>query len=646
MPRKTKSRKKKSTKKQSPKTVVLPEYYQFVWSYIYQAFPRELDENAVAKPTAFRRNILSNIKEEFNLADINEKYKILNDILPIIESEFNRVLSKHSVFYWLHIYRRIAPHLVSELGNNTDEETVIVVRSHLEQAIYKYGSLSKDDDYALSSDIELKDILGGLLIECLKNKLSKKQVKIYGDGIKKSRQWVLTSFDKNSLLNMYYLEGLAYQYWYILAKMRAIGKNIDATIDIYGLINEHRSEEEDSLILSFDTRNSENSASFGMTSNVGTFVKSELGDVNSTIFCAFVNSNRYTLSDLGVNEGTYEFSPNFLPFFINADSFYNSHKYLEKKFEKRFGFGLLELCEMLKLLSKVALSSVTNHTSIDMNTKNCDWFRIYVHYQRGYKIYALTYDELKFELKKCLGQLKKSGGVTESDLENQFDEIIEFLTLKDSKQNNIGIWSNGPKPVLIKSNSMYILEYTSIYYLLKNLFFGLRYYDPKNKKGFEFEDSLCELARNNRFDVILNSTEIKTQNQNREVDIGVRVGDKLFLFECKCFERPLNFDIGEPKTINHRIKELDQKLEQADTLKKFVMENRKGTNYDFSWATEIHSYVVSPYTEWVWSKEKRLWSSDPDIPRIVSVHEVIKLLKSEEKLSNKSMQPTANASAD
>jgi hypothetical protein len=615
--------------------MVMPEYYHIVWSYIYQSYSRELDENAVAKPTAFRKNILLNIKDKFNLANVSEKYIILNDILPVIESEFNRIISKHSVFYWLHIYRRIAPNLVSELGNNTDEETVIVVRNHLEQAIYKYGSLSKFDDYALSSDIEFKDILGGLLVECLENNLSKEQVNLYANEIKKNKQWVLTSFEKESLFNIYYLEGVAYQYWYILAKMRAIGKNIDATIDIHGVINEHRSEEQDSLILSFDTRNSENSASFGMTSNVGTFVKSELGDVNSTIFCALVNSKRYTLSDQGVNAGAYDFSPNFLPFFINADSFYNSHKYLEEKFSKRFGFGLLELCEMLKLLSKVAISSSDNHTLKVMGGKNNDWLRIYSHFQRGYKVYALTYDELKFELNKCLDQLTNTGMSTGSNLESQFEDIIKFLTIDDSNQKNIGIWSNGPKPVLMKSNNMYILEYTSIYYLLKNLFFGLRHYDPKNKKGFEFEDSLCELARKNRFDVILDSTEIKTQSQQREVDVGVRVGDKLFLFECKCFERPLNFDIGEPKTINHRIEELDKKLVQADTLREFVMENRKGTNYDFSWATEIYSYVVSPYTEWVWSKDERLWSSNPDIPRIVSVHEVIELLKSEKNLSEK-----------
>lgn len=107
----------------------------------------------------------------------------------------------------------------------------------------------------------------------------------------------------------------------------------------------------------------------------------------------------------------------------------------------------------------------------------------------------------------------------------------------------------------------------------------------------------------------------------------MRLNNKLYLFECKCFERPLNFDIGDPDTIKYRVEELDKKLAQADTLVDFITNNIKGDNYDFSWATDISSYVVSSYTEWIWSKEKRLWSKNPTIPRIVSVYEALKLLK-------------------
>lgn len=326
------SRKKNNRKRKihNKKPITPYEYYKPVWHYINENHYNEIYNGGIVRPKEFRRKILLGLKDNFNTSTIDIKYKILNEVLIKIESEFDHVLSNHSVFYWLHIYRRIAPCLATELGNNTDEETVIVVRSHLEQAIYKYGELYKTDDYALSSDIEFNDILGGMLYNLMKKNSSQSQIDLYIEKIKESKQWVLTSFSVQSLVDIYYMEGIAYQYWYVLAKMRAIGKKINAMIDDSGLINEIRTDEQDFLITSFDRRNSENSPSFGLTSNVGTFVSSEVGNVNNTIFCAMINSLRYELSSFGIRGLSSKFSPNFIPFFINSDSFYDAHKYLEK----------------------------------------------------------------------------------------------------------------------------------------------------------------------------------------------------------------------------------------------------------------------------------------------------------------------------
>lgn len=288
---------------------------------------------------------------------------------------------------------------------------------------------------------------------------------------------------------------------------------------------------------------------------------------------------------------------------------------------------------MIKILSHISLSGNNSSSLKHITKESMNSLYIYNHFQRGYKIYSLSAKELKSRIINYLEASRGTKIAKDSLIELQLDKILDFITLKKCNQKNIGIWSNGPKPVLIESGGNYILEYSSIYYILKNLFYGLRDYDKENKKGFEFEDSLCNSLRNEEFDVILDSTIIKSGDTKREIDAGVRIGDKLYLFECKCFERPLNFDIGNLNTINYRTEELEKKLTQADTLIDFITKNTKGDNYDFSWAVEISSYVVSSYTEWIWSKEKRLWTKDPNIPRILSVYEVIKLLKSERFLS-------------
>jgi hypothetical protein len=110
------------------------------------------------------------------------------------------------------------------------------------------------------------------------------------------------------------------------------------------------------------------------------------------------------------------------------------------------------------------------------------------------------------------------------------------------------------------------------------------------------------------------------------VDAAIRISDTLYLFECVSIERPLDFEIGKISTINHRNEELDKKVEQALTLRNFVTANPAGHNYDFSWATEICVFVVSPFVEWIWSRSERLWHNDT-VPRILSAEEALAYMR-------------------
>nr|WP_240936126.1 nuclease-related domain-containing protein [Halomonas bachuensis] len=161
------------------------------------------------------------------------------------------------------------------------------------------------------------------------------------------------------------------------------------------------------------------------------------------------------------------------------------------------------------------------------------------------------------------------------------------------------------------------------------MFYGLRHYDPKSIKGHEFESALADILKDNHFDVVMNSFVIRKEDIKREIDVAVRIQDNLYLFECKASERPLNFDIGNPKTISSRIMDFKNKLEQAESLKEFVLENKIGNNYDLSWAESINYFVVSPFTEWVWDTSPDLWTECKRFPRLMSVHGAIKYLTSE-----------------
>jgi hypothetical protein len=102
--------------------------------------------------------------------------------------------------------------------------------------------------------------------------------------------------------------------------------------------------------------------------------------------------------------------------------------------------------------------------------------------------------------------------------------------------------------------------------------------------------------------------------EHRELDASVRIGDCLILFECVSIERPLDYEIGRIKTLAGRQKRLEKKVEQALTLREFVVRSPVGRNYDFRWATTVSTFVVSPFIEWIWDRSERLWH-DATTPR-------------------------------
>ncbi|MGL1959471.1 MAG: hypothetical protein OCD00_19500 [Colwellia sp.] len=627
-----KSRKRRK-KKPVNDAIMIPEYYKIVFAQIHEKYEAEIHQKCVIESEKFRHSISLNVRNIFNVETEDQQHITLMKKLDKLESELKNTIEKHSVFYWIHLYRRIAPCLASDLGGNTNESTTITVRNHVEQAIFKYSDLSKNDDYALSSEVDFNDILGGMLIKSMKRAFSKKVVDMYATNLKNSNvQWVLTKFSEEDILDIYYIEGLAYQYWYISAKMRALGKGIKLKISKSGDIFEDRTVEQELLITSFDKRDEENSPKSGLTSNLGTFTPSKINSVNDTILCAFLNPVRYTLKDFGIKGMFQDFSPNYIPWYVNSLEYYSSHKYLEKFFEKKYKFGFLEFCQIATVFSHLLVANSSGASTEGLDKSSKEGMKFYISFQRAYNLYGRTLDDIKNEILDYVKLLRDKNNIKPSRLEDQLDDILDFITLDKLKQKYVGLWSNGPKSILVKINDLYLCDYSSWYPLLTNVFFGLRNYDPKSKKGVEFEYAFAEAAIAAGLDVIMQSTEIKFNQKQREVDVAIRVQDRLYLFECRASERPLDFMIGNPKTIRTRCNDFEKKLEQVSTLESFIESNRTGTNYDFSWAKKIFSVVVSPYTEWIWSNEPYFWTPCKNYPRIMSVHEAIEYLQAENEI--------------
>ncbi|MEE1894292.1 hypothetical protein V0R51_15355 [Pseudomonas otitidis] len=601
----------------------LPEYYALVWSDLHDKYDSLLRNSNIHKPKEIRSKLV--IKHKDKIDNEETTYQALLSLLTQLECEFEKIICKHTCFYWIHLFRRIQPVLAPEIGIRTDATTTMEVRDIAEQAIFKFGKLSGKLDLETSDNVPFNQILGGML-EKMMRKVSAPALEFYRTTLRARKQWVIRDFRASDLANVYKIEGLAYQYWYIGAKLRACGKGVKITAEPDGTLKEYRTEDQNYLIEHFDSRTQKNDLKDGFTSNVGTLIPHN-GEINTNIIIfAALNINQLSLQ-LFFPEHSFKnnFSPNYIPAYVDIGKFYQNHKYLEKFFKKKHGFDLREFCHASHLISQLLISW---HSLPIENLDEHGHLLYYQKFQRGYIFHSGNLDDIKEQIKILLMSKTSFGDFTAPNTLEQLDKILSFLTLDREKQSHVSMWSSGPRFVFIPFQDYLICDYSAWFSIFRTLFFGIKNYDPSSKKGIEFENTFGEMAIANGLEVVIQSKVITANGLAREIDVGIRINNHLYLLECRAAERPLDFAIGNPNTINNRIDDFSDKISQATTLKEFVEANKKGDNYDFSWATNFTSIVVSPYIEWIWSKSDTLWlSQKPDTPRIMSAHEAIDFLK-------------------
>jgi hypothetical protein len=533
------------------------------------------------------------------------------------------------VFFWIHLYRRIGLYLHDELGNQTDAMTLALVRSIAEQAIFKFGRTKGKQDVSRTNEISPKSILGGHFTKVIAKNLNTEAYDVYLASFAANPQWVLTDFRPSDLANIYFLEGLAYQYWYVTAKLRSAGKGVSIELSADGKLEEHRTGDLDELIKSIDSRH--HYLHDGISSNVGTFVPYAAPEVGSPLIFVSHNTQRIPMFDFDGIEpidptSGEKFVPNYLPGHVSMVEYYLAHRYLEDSFRRKFKFGLKELCLAAYGISAVLVTAGTN-AHVDL--KHAHYFNLVNKLQRGYTFYGKSKEDLTESVLSFLARSEIDTAFAGHSLPDEIGSIVEFLTLDPVKQASVGLWSLGPRYVLIPYQSFHFYDLSAWLPIFRNLFYGLRNYDPASKKGVEFEFTFARLARDKGLEVVLESKEITLGESDREVDVAVRVGSHLFVCECRASERPLNFEIGNPATISNRCRDLQEKLNQVNSLADLFRHYPKGSSYDVSWAKEITAIVVSPYVEWIWSTRADLWiSRESMIPCIMSAPEAVAHMQS------------------
>ena len=200
---------------------------------------------------------------------------------------------------------------------------------------------------------------------------------------------------------------------------------------------------------------------------------------------------------------------------------------------------------------------------------------------------------------------------------------VEFISLSKGAQKNIGLWSGGKRPILLPSMNGLMIDLAAIMPFLYTVFYGLR--KVPQLGGEAFEDSVRTALRARGFNVYLQG-ELRWPSGNpREVDAGVRIGDRLLLIECFSYELPLDYEVGKPSVFEKRKWFILEKLKQAQTLAERIAEEPVGINFDASWAKEVEWRVVSPFVEFAWHFGEPLFDEE-GLTRVFQVRELIDYL--------------------
>lgn len=610
------------------------DYHELAFIYISRLRKRQIHHELVEFPRSLRNNFILSRFSAGAIYGPDEAWPIMKELLLLLENEMEKKLSSRSSMYWFHLYRRIGVELSPFHEDKTDSVTTGLVREIVELSILKYSKTSSLSEFFPINKMSPDSVLGGWMkrgfLSVYKD-AGKNKWKSYSQQLRKHDGLVIRDFTVRDIERIYGVEGISYQYWRITALMRALGKGARIRITKIGDWDYVPGSISPNLIASFDARAS---APGGFSSLSGLWVPFEhvaddAGDrLNlNRLPVPEYNINKYVFKE-GIDFPSFSFPPNFRPNFItkslNVNSFLESHAVMAEPFFKANDFSLENFIVVISALSSLVAipSRVLSHNDEDL--RGLDLSNSSLHYiRRGYGIISAKYTELEDIIRNRIDNL----GLSAPD-DSQLKSIIKRVVLTEESKLKIGVWSGGPRPLIIPGVDYHLFDPVGLTRLLRTLFAFMKHDDTK--RGYAFEDIFRVALANLGFDVISGVKE-NQYGGKREIDAAVKLNGKLYLFECFSMEKPLDFEIGNPKTFMYRNGKFLEKFLQVESARDFFLEHKVGKNYDFSDCDDIQHVVVSPFIEWIWSSESRFWITK-SIPRILNPNECFRLLGCKEDL--------------
>jgi hypothetical protein len=606
-------------------------YHTHAFSYLIKKWLHKIKRRVIDIPLELRQHELATQLEALGEAGGDAAWQIFWNYLDAIERRIAEIVRGHSPSYWFHLHRRLRPILPEVHERKTDNMTVRLVRRIAELAYAKYGDLSQTDDLGLIIHTRMKDFLDGAWYEATAQALgSKLKAQKEYQEIKRTKQVVLIDFHVSDLCDVFGVEGLCYEYWWASAVMRSIGKGSFIKWDP-SKTPPIRYRDAEVPPLCFDFYDQRNSEGRGFQTRLGTWIdepenlsKSDKVKGDEIIFAQLIPNPKpkeYPAWDPQTKEFGREYGAMYFELgTFSLAKFKSENSFMAEPFKQKHCLELDTVLFAIWVASFFGIyTGITSPLASKEKTINRTMANLGNLFYRGYTMKSLNLDQLAQNAVWCSEHL-------EYERTFSFEEAqkgLEFISLSESAQENIGLWSGGKCPILIPSMNGLMIDLAAIVPFLSTIFFGLK--KTQQVGGDAFENSVRAALKSRGQDLCWQGILQWQSGDPREVDAAVRIGDRLVLIECFSYELPVDYEVGKPSIFEKRKEFISRKLEQARTLAERVSSEPTGTNFDFSWAKTVDWRLVSPFVEFAWHLKEPL-IDEAGLPRVLQVNELIDYL--------------------
>lgn len=593
---KHKKSRKKETKNQRNECPIVIEYYTRPFILLHQELDNDdLEFKHFSRRQSFWRSVPLGKYNPENARPLLVKY------LKALERDLSNLLSKQSIAYWLHLYRRLAPTPITE---DKRPVTIYLVRAILEAGIMKYARFSPCNRVGLTSEVPIDQIMGGILI--------RKEFELEKNIIKNSApQLVLTDFGLRELSEFYLIEKLCYEVWWSMAVLRGLGKGAPLIVEESSFdIHTAPSDELRKLIEIYDNRIGKHGYDASATGTVFFPIKSEnqeSGDILIPIYNVVgikykdINKLFLKLFKIKVESPAYgQF--NFIWDIFELRNYYRFHKPFANGFKQKHEISLESVMAVIAALwCRVNfLWSIVGAPIV---------FR---HWQKAYEG-PYEKEFIRNEIKNFFPMAKKTLDFNDNDLHDlDLNGAIDFFTLSENKRSIIDIGYPGPHMIFLPFGSDRVfIDYAWISRRLYHLFWDVNI--PEQK----FKGDLLEMYVRGGQSILPIGPCKSYSGEERQIDAAFEVGDSLVIIECRAVGRAISFERGDPEAIKFRIRKINKALEKIDETATWLAQNPEGRNYNIKKFSYIIPIAITPFNEFIPSLDSKYWLTE-NLPRILT----------------------------